>query len=387
MQRRIPKILYKTGLVMLGLAFLLTASCGSYEKSKQARAQLAARGRGPVYIAIVWPKASRQYPMIEGVSLAVDELNRSGGVLGREVKTLLFEEAPDKVRDIARDIADNTEIVAVVGHISSTSAIKASIIYEESGILFLAPSATNPVLTAHGFDYVFRTTPSDILIGQELAVFSREKGYRRVLILDDNSIYGAGLATTYHAAAADQDIAIVGHKAYFPWQFDYKSLAGQFTNSDLDALFLAGEMPAAARLIQQFRAMGIDVPIISGDSLDTMTLPALAGAAADGTVVPTFFYAGSDAPVVRHFIEAFKARYHSDPGRWDALGYDTLKLLAHAFETCGTTVPIVAASTLRVTKHWQGVTGDFTFDAAGDLTQKRLYFKEVKNGHFEHIKE
>ena len=374
-------------LGILFIAALMIASCTSYEQSKEKRAQLAANAKGPIYIAIAWPLHDNHYPFLNGISLAVDEINQAGGIMGRQLETITYDATEDNAQAAAVKIAKNEDIVAVVGHHTSTSAIKASITYEENGILFLAPSSTNPSLTAHKFEYVFRTAPSDILIGRNLARFTHRRGYRRVIILDDDSIFGKGLAVTYYAAAVDLDIEVILHKAYFQWQSDYKSLISEFTKLNFDAIFLAGAMPNAALMIKQCRGMGIDVPFISGDSLDLPNLPLIVGPAAGSIAVPSVFDPYADEPRVRAFVTAFQQKYHAEPQTWDALGYDTIKLLAFAFEKSASTVPIVVSSTLRVISHWQGVTGDFTFDKKGDLKDKKLYFKEVHNGQFEFIKE
>jgi len=373
---------------ILLLAALIFASCNSYEKSKKRRAEKAADSQGPIVIAIVWPTDCINLPFINGMSLAIDEINRAEGVMGRKLQTVIYEEpAGKKAYEIAKRIIKNKNIVAVVGHSNSASAIPASITYEENGILFLAPSSSSNVLTAHNFQYVFRTTPSDVMIGRRMAEFTHRMGYRRIIILDDNSIYGTGLADIYYATAVDLGLEIVGHKAYFKWQSDYKHLISEFTKLDFDAVFLAGLMPNGAFMIKQFREMGIHAPFISGDGLDFPDLPVVAGPASEGTVVPTVFNPYIDNQLVREFKNSFEKRFHSIPETWDALGYDAIKLLAFAFEKSGSTIPIIVSSTLRFTEHWHGVAGDYAFDVNGELSEKPLYFKEVRNGRFEFIKE
>jgi len=373
---------------ILLLAALVFASCNSYEKSKRIRAEKIAASKGPIVIAIVWPNDNINLPFINGMSLAIDEINRAEGVMGKKLQTVMYDEPTGKNGyKIAKQVIKNQNIVAVVGHSNSASAIPASITYEENGILFLAPSSSSPALTAHDFQYVFRTAPSDVMIGRHMAQFTHRKGYRRIIILDDNSIYGTGLADIYYAAAVDLGLEIVSHKAYFKWQSDYRPLISEFTKLDFDAVFLAGLMPNGALMIKQFREMGIHAPFISGDGLDFPDLPVIAGSAAEGTVVPTVFNPDADNQLVREFKNSFEKRFNSTPGTWDALGYDAIKLLAFAFEKSGSTVPIIVSSMLRFTKHWQGVTGDYTFDINGELSEKPLYFKKVRNGRFEFIKE
>lgn len=374
------------GILLLAACFL--ASCSSAEEIKAKRAAHAAKNQGPISIAIVWP-VDDTLPFLNGVNLAVDEINNAGGVLGRKLQTVIYNEPENrsKVTEVSRRIAKDLDILAVIGHSDSASAIPASITYDANGIIFIAPASSSPSLTAHGFEYIFRTVASDATVGRRLAQFTHDLGYRKIVILDDNSIYGQGLADIYLATAVDLGIEIITHKAYFPWQSEYKNLISEFSNLDFDAVLLAGLMPNAANMIKQCREMGIQVPFISGDGLDIPELIHIAGEAAEGTVVPTVFNPNADNRIVREFISSYEKRFHTPPETWDALGYDAVKLLAFAFTKSGTTIPIVVSSTLRFNKGWQGVTGEFAFAENGELKGKPLYFKEVRNGRFEFIKE
>jgi branched-chain amino acid transport system substrate-binding protein len=378
--------LKNVGLLLLAV-FLLT-SCNSYEKSKERRAERAKASKGPINIAIVWPAEEANLPFINGVSLAIHEINEAGGILGRTLQHTVYEQPLTEDNDaIAKKISADEDIIAVIGHSNSTSAIPASITYEYNGILFLSPTSTSPALTAHEFKYVFRTTPSDTLIGERLAEFTQNKGYNKIVLLDDNSIYGHGLSRTFYTTAVDRGLNIVSQKAYFKWQSDYKPLITHLSELEFDAIFLAGTTPCGAHMIKQFRELGINSPFISGDGLDSAELLTIAGGDAEGTVVTTAFNPQEDNQLVREFISSFKKRFHSSPETREALGYDAVKLLAFAIQKSGSTVPVDISSTLRFMKQWQGVTGSYSFKMNGEFNGKTIYFKEVRKGRFEFIEE
>ncbi len=374
------------GLLLLAV-FILT-SCNSYEKSKKRRAEKAATSQGPIAIAIVWPVDDADLPFINGVSLAINEINKAGGVLGRKIQYTVYKEPPaEDSYNIAEEISKNEDIIAVIGHHRSASAIPASITYEYNGILFLTPGSTSPSLTTHNFQYVFRTIPSDVLIGKYMAKFTQDRGYNKIVLLDDNTIYGQGLSGIYYTSAVDRGLNIVSQKAYFKWQSDYKHLISSLAKLDFDAVFLAGTTPNGAYMIKQFREMGIQTTFISGDGLDGSDLLTIAGHAAEGTVVTSAFNPHADNQLVQEFNVSFEKQFDSSPETWEALGYDAIKLLAFAIEKSESTVPIVVSSTLRFMDKWQGVTGDYSFQMNGELNDKTLYLKEVRNGHFEFIEE
>jgi ABC-type branched-subunit amino acid transport system substrate-binding protein len=378
--------LNNVGLLLLTVFIL--ASCTTYEESKKRRAEKAAVSLGPIAIAIVWPAEDANHPFINGVSLAISEINEAGGVLGRKLQHTVYEQpAAEDKHNIAKEISKNEDIIAVIGHSSSASAIPASITYEYNGILFLAPSSTSPALTTHDFQYIFRTLPSDVQIGKRMAKFVQDRGYSKIILLDDNSIYGQGLSNVFYTSAVDRGLNIVSQKAYFKWQSDYKPLISELAKLEFDAIFLAGTTPNGAYLIKQFREMGIQTPFFSGDGLDGSKFLTIAGDAAEGTVVTSPFNPQVDNQLVRDFNNSFEKRFHLPPKTWEAVGYDSVKLLAFAIQKSGSTVPLVVSSTLRFMEQWQGVTGNYSFQENGELNEKTLYFKEVRNGHFEFIEE
>ena len=88
---------------------------------------------------------------------------------------------------------------------------------------------------------------------------------------------------------------------------------------------------------------------------------------------------------MRDFVRAFQKRYGLLPDVWAAQGYDAVKVLAHAMEEAGTTVPEKVAEVLHSTKDWPGVTGLHTFDENGDVIGKGIVKKRVQNGKFEYL--
>src|SRR5690606_7022012 len=107
----------------------------------------------------------------------------------------------------------------------------------------------------------------------------------------------------------------------------------------LDAIFLAGEVPSAARAIVAARREGLAIPILGGDAMSSGELISVAGAAAERVVVATAFHANEPRPEVRRFTAAFERRYGVAPDAGSALGYDVIRLLAEGAMRAGTLRP------------------------------------------------
>lgn len=367
--------------LLLLVAVLLISSCDPYSRLIKKRAEKAERTGGDIVVGLVF--GSWEPLAIRGCQLAVEELNKKG-VIGRQIKTIVYHNKgslPEGL-EVARKLAANDEVIAVIGHGSSDVAIPASIVYQRRGIVFISHGATNPALTRYNFNYVFRNIPSDREFGDQMARFAYVRGYKRMVLLVEKSIYGEGLGRVLHEGAKSLGIEIVAMRSYFQNVSDFRLLISEFANKNFDAIFLTGVLPAAALIIKQSRSMGINTPFIGGDGLDDPSLREIAGKAAEGTVVPTVFNIDYPGGATQDFVERFKSRFSETPDTAAAQGYDAVKVLAHAIEKGQSAIPLVISSNLRFIRDWDAVTSSYSFTQNGDSVHSKIFYKIFRNGKF-----
>lgn len=370
-------------IVLSLVVLLLLVSCGKkYDEVKQQRIKDVNRS-DTIKIAVIWDKQVKDFLLVEGVKQAADEINAQGGLFGRKFKIKVYYSKNDAHEQIlAKKVAKDPSIAAVIGHRSSTNAIPASISYEYDGLLFVAPSSSNINLTSHGFDHVFRTISSDRYVSEEIAVFMRMQGHKNIAIVDDRSVYGKGLADGVMESFADIGLNTVVRRHYTPGKTDFKPLCAELARYDFDAIFIGGTLPYAANFIRVARQMGIMQRVYGGTALDSGDLEKIAGDAAIGTVVPTSFNPDLNNPLTREFVSNFKKRYKVLPDTRAALGYDSLYIIYEAMKRSKSAEPSLVASHMRFIKNWQGVTGSYSFNLEGDLVDKESYFKYFNHGRF-----
>lgn len=368
------------------LAVLSSVACTSYENLAKERAERAERAKGDIVIAMVWNQPLEATLFDEGAIMAVAEINARGGIFGRKMRMVIHSNVLQaKEHEIARTIAADLDVVAVIGHPISGTAIPVSLTYQKTGLLFISAGASNPKLTSHGFSNVFRNIPSDIETGKVLAEFSVAKGFRKMVVIDDESEYGRTLADIFAENAARVGIEILLRKSYYLWQTDFSFMIHDIKDRGGDAIFLGGEVPQAAEVIKQTREMGVNIPFIGGDGLDEPILWKIAGSAAEGTIVSTVFNPDDSDPNTMIFVKNFQDRYGIAPDTWAALGYDAIYLLDEAFIRARSTVPLVVASFLRFIEDRRSVMGSYSFTKNGDIIGKRFFFKVVRSGKFEYV--
>lgn len=369
---------------------LLSAACGKREP-REERVHRARDGRGDLVIAAAWPwDLRKEIRYGEGLQMAVDEVNAGGGIGGRHLRLARYDdrESIDHGRIVAQQIADDPDVVAVIGHLQSYITVQTAGVYNQAGLVLVAPTATDPKLTQLGYARVFRATFTDNSVGRNLAELVASQQRRKVAVYYIRNDYGRNLANAFEERARQLGVAVQARNSYDPSEQaserTFDQVLTEWKPMDLDAILLAGEVPSAAIFVTQARRKGINVPIIGGDAMSSPALMAVAGAAAEGTTVAAFFNPDDPSPEVVRFNAAFTAKYGVPPDAGSALGYDCVRLLAHAMKEASSAVPEDVARALHALKGWRGVTGAFSFDEGGDAA-KPVMFSVVRSGRFEYL--
>ena len=205
--------------VVMVAAVVLGASAAACQAPELGRGVAQAAADGPITVAAVWPWGSRTMLLFgEGLQLAVDEINAAGGLLGRPVTVLREDdhESVDRGRIVAHRLAQNRDVVAVIGHMQSYVSLPAAAIYDLSGLVHVAPVATDPRLTQQGYRRLFRMTVTDRETGAQMADYAAARRYGRVAIYYIRNAYGRSLANAFEERAIERGIAIVDRQSYDP---------------------------------------------------------------------------------------------------------------------------------------------------------------------------
>lgn len=379
----------KTGIVigMLMLA-LLAAGCADGDNPAEQRANHARKSHGDILIGAASPWGEKRNLLWEGLTMAVSEINESGGLLnGRKIRVVPGDDKGDLTTGqiVAQNFADNEDIVAVLGHSSSYISIPVSIMYQYYGIVMVSPLSTGMKLTSQGYPMIFRNIPSDPIFGKKLADFCKEKGFNSILIYHINDDYGRGQSNAFEINTLGNGLTVLDRSSYddlssvrnFRDQIEFWKENYQF-----DAVFLAGTMPKAAEFILEARRLGVYVPIVGGDALDHPMLLKIAGEAAENVYVGTVFHPDYDYPAMHVFLNKFRETYQKEPDIAATQGYEAMKVIAQGIRLAGSTVPSDIAKALHTMKSFDGLTGPFSFDESGDVVGKPLIMKVIKDGAF-----
>ena len=324
-----------------------------------------------------------------GVQLAADEINASGGLLGgRKVKVVVEDDQskPGQPSAAVKKLINSDKVIAVIGEIASSRSLEAAPICQEAKIPMISPGSTNPTVTEKG-DYIFRVCFIDPFQGTVMAKFALDTLHaKKVAILSDvTSDYSKGLSqffTEYYKSHGGQ---IVIERSYSGSGKD-KDFRAQLTaikSAQPDAIFVPGYYTEAGLIGKQARILGLKVPLLGGDGWDSPKLAEIAGNSLDGCYFSTHFSPADVAPKVQDFVKKYDAKYKAMPDGMAPLGYDAMMILANAIKEAGSTDGSKIRDALAKVKNYDAVTGNITIDANRNATKSAVVLKvEGKENKF-----
>jgi branched-chain amino acid transport system substrate-binding protein len=376
-------------VVIVVAAGAAVAACNRQGDPAAERSRRAQRSEGDVVVGVAWPwKAYPSTAFGRGIDLARDEVNATGGIQGRPLRLVRADdqESVNEGRLIAQRFVRDPDVVAVIGHLQSYVTVPAAAVYDLGGVVMIAPTSTDPSLTARQFPRVFRTIFTDRDIGKRLAEIAVADGHRRAGILYIRNDYGRGLANSFEETAAELGLVVADRQSYDPGAASDRSLGaivGEWRQRSLDVILVAGEPGPSAQFIRLLRDAGIGAAILGGDALSTPEFLERSGAAAEGAILATAYHPDDTRPGARAFRDAYVRRYQSPPDALAALGYDAVHVLVAAMRAARSVDPARVADQLhKAGSTWEGATGSLEFDAAGDPVNRAIVGVQVRGGAF-----
>lgn len=317
-----------------------------------------------------------------GITLAVDEINAAGGVLGRPLKIFLEDDQskPEEVPTVVSKLITEKKIIALLGEVASSRSLAAAPLAQRANIPMITPSSTNPDVTKKG-DFIFRMCYLDDFQGASMARFAfRSLGKKQGAILRDvRNDYSVGLADFFSAEFKNLGGTITVDERYSEGDNDFRAQLTKIKGTSPEFIFVPGYYADAAKIAKQARDLGITIPLLGGDGWESAKLFEIGGKAVEGCFYSNHYYPGDSRSEVRNFVEKFQTRFNEPADSLAALGYDAAKLLADAIGRAGTTEGRALRDALAATKGWMGVTGTMTFDANRNPV-KPIVILEIKDG-------
>lgn len=326
--------------------------------------------------------------MLQGAMLAVEDVNADGGIRGRLLELDVRDDGMDPQRaiEVAAALRDESDVVAVVGPLTSGTTLAAADVYGDpaNGLLSISPGATSPQLTGWS-DWVFRVCPSDLQQADALADWAHEHlGLRRAEILYVNDAYGRGVVGAFAPAFEELGGTIVGLDPYLPALLEsgvpLEPYLERAIRRGMDALVIVGVGDEVIDILRTARSLGYRGDVLGTDGLMGIVQ---AGSAAEGVYVAAGFLSDRPTEAAREFVRRYVERFDAAPRDGSAHAYDAVMIIARAIREVGIdrrAIRDYVAGIGTASPAFEGVTGTIRFDGNGDAIGKDVVIGAVREG-------
>ncbi|MEW6214695.1 MAG: branched-chain amino acid ABC transporter substrate-binding protein [Nitrospirota bacterium] len=317
-----------------------------------------------------------------GVSLAVEEWNSKGGILGKRVQMIVSDDQHDPKQAVA--VANkmvNEGVIGVIGHFNSSCSIPASDVYNRAGIPMVTPASTNPKLTEKGYSGVFRVCGRDDQQGRIASEFViNYLKLKEVAILHDKTTYGQGLADEFKKFLGDK-VKVGYYGGIVQGDKDFKMVLTAIKAKNPELVFFGGIYPEAGLLVKQAKELGLTAKFMSGDGTIDPKFIEIAGVRTTEGTYLTFSPDPKNVLSAKGFIDKYQSRY-GEIGPYSIYAYDATNILLTAIEEAKTTDGKTIIDKLH-SMTFSGALGKIGFDSKGDVTIAPYVVWITKDGRFE----
>jgi branched-chain amino acid transport system substrate-binding protein len=313
-----------------------------------------------------------------GVLMAADEINKAGGINGRQI-TILSEDdegRPEKAATVVTKLIDQDRVIALLGEVASGNSLAAAPKAQSAHVPMISPSSTNPAVTQVG-DYIFRVCFIDPFQGEVMAKFAANtlKAKTAAIMLDFNSPYSRGLTEFFEKSFTKLGGKVVNTQSYTQGDRDYKGQLTSIRSLNPDVIYVPGYYGEVGVIAKQAKQLGIQQPLLGGDGWDAPQLWELGGDSLNGSFISNHYSVEDPSPAIQKFVGDFKARYNVIPDALAALGYDAMRVLADALNRAGTSEGPKLRDAIAATKDFAGVTGVITINAERNAVKPAVVLK------------
>jgi branched-chain amino acid transport system substrate-binding protein len=323
------------------------------------------------------------------IKLAVDAVNASGGVLGKKVEAVIYDDAadPKQATALARKLIEQDQVKAFVAGSYSMPSRAVAPLFNDEKIPLVAAYAVHPDVTSGGkFSYCFRN-------GFLGTVEGKAGGYtcvkilkgKKIAVLTSDNDFGKEMAAGFKSfmeGPGGQGAKVVSYQTYPMSEKDYKPYLSRIKGENPDVIFSGGYYFQSGPMVKQAREMGITAQFVGEEGADSPEFVAIAGkAAAEGFVITTNLNRDDPRPIVKTFLQNYQAEFKISPDMVGASSYDAFMIIVDAIKRANSLDGAAIQKAIANVKDYNGLTGMIRGFHNGEVV-KDVQVQVVKNGEF-----
>lgn len=341
------------------------------------------------------PVASLGQPGLEGAMLAVEQINKAGGINGRPVEFVNVNTESDNTRAVTavKRLIGQGDIAAIVGPMNSGSSFAIIDTVQRASIPMISNGGSrNIVLPADEKKWIFLAPLTDVLVQGVMMEDMKKRGITRIALLNADSPFGTSGREQLEKNAASYGITLVSQQSFGNADQDMTPQLTKIRGTDAQAVVVWATGPGQAIAVKNFRQLGIDLPLYLSHAANDFNFVRLAGAAADGIFIPSSKIYVTDAlvatdpqkAVIETFVKDYEAKYGKPPATFAGNAYDSVMMLAAAMAKAGVSDRAAIRDAIEGLKNHVGVTAVYSYGPADHFGAKgdSVVMLTVKDGKF-----
>jgi len=348
--------------------------------------------------------------IVNGIKLALEEVDYQVGDFkidyrDRDDATAAAGQWTPEAETANADFAiKDPDVMVYIGTYNSGAAKISMPLLNRAGLLMISPANTWPGLTKPGLGddgepEIYRPTgkvtytrvvPADDLQGTLAADWAKDMGVKSVYILDDNEVYGRGIATLFDEHCGEIGLKVLGKDSIDSKSQEYKSLMTSIKALQPDLIYFGGTTQTnAGQIAKDLVAAGLTAKLMVPDGC--MEEAFIESAGADNLNDRCFITFGGLPPeelkgAGAEFVDRYTKKYGAAPEAYAVYGYECGKVALEAIRSAGKKDRAAIVQACLAIKDFEGALGKWSFDANGDTTMKILSGNTVKDGKFEFVR-
>ena len=337
------------------------------------------------YASLTGSEATFGQSSHNGLVLAVEEINSTGGILGKQVKLITEDNQgkPSETQTVVQKLINRDKVVAIIGEVASSRSKAGAPICQAAKIPMITPASTNPEVTTIG-DYIFRVCfidPFQATVMSKFAINSM-KVTKVALLVDQKNAYSTGLAENFEQIFKGMGGEITDIQKYSAGDKDFKAQLTSIKAKNPEAIFIPGYYTDVNLISIQAREIGLTCPLFGSDGWESEKLTeGKAKDALEGSFFSTHVSTDDPSPKIQEYIKKYKAKYTKEPDAMSFLAYDAGMILFDAIKKAGNTEGVNIKNELAKTKDYPGITGIITINGDRNAIKPAVVL-EIKDGKF-----
>ncbi len=343
-------------------------------------------------LSVTGPAAFLGDPELKTMQLYVEKINKDGGVLGRPLELVHYDDGSDasKANGFAKRLIESDKVDVLVGGTTTGSTMSIVPLVEKAGVPFISLAGA-VVVVEPVKKFVFKTPHTDRMAAEKVFEDMRKRNLTKVALFSETSGFGQSGKKETESVAAKYGITLVANETYGPKDTDMSPQLTKIKNTPgVQAVFIFGLGQGPAIATKNYKQLGINLPLYHAHGVGSEEFIKLAGPAANGVRLPAAALLVADKlpdndaqkPVSVAYTKAYTAKWNSDISTFGGHAYDGLMIAVEAIKRAGGTDKAKVRDAIEATKGYVGTGGVVNMSATDhmglDLSAFRML--EIKNG-------